>query len=298
MPLTQRFFHFIEPVWFFQDFARLGSVGCSHDTVGFHKVNKVGGASVANAEASLQQGSGSFAELDDQPHGIMVKLVVFAFAIGGVATGGAGKSFALEEEYIAGWLSFFPATHLTPYVGIHSVRPSSSVLIRAGKHTVSKYWDFDPKKRICYRSDGEYEEHYRGIFAEAVRRRLRSDSPVLAELSGGMDSSSIVCIADSIAARGASETPRLDTVSYYNDSEPNWNERPYFAKVEKKRGRVGCHIDIGNHESFTLELARSEFHATPGAGATRPSEWTDARLAEEGINDVGEFDRIFVVRFY
>src|SRR5690349_16644686 len=129
----------------------------------------------------------------------------------------AGKTFALEEEYIAGWLSFFPATHLTPYIGIHSVSPSTSVLIREGKHTVSKYWDFDPSKRIRYRTDAEYEEHFRVAFAEAVRRRLRSDSPILAELSGGMDSSSIVCMADGIIARGAAETSRLDTVSYYDD---------------------------------------------------------------------------------
>ncbi|MGC0775702.1 MAG: hypothetical protein WCD68_00740, partial [Candidatus Acidiferrum sp.] len=88
----------------------------------------------------------------------------------------AGKTFALCEEYIAGWFSFFPAAHLTPYVGIHSVPPSSSVLIRPGKHIVSKYWDFDPSKRIRYRTDGEYEEHFRTVFAEAVRRRLRSDS--------------------------------------------------------------------------------------------------------------------------
>ena len=60
-----------------------------------------------------------------------------------------------------------------------------------------------------------------------------------------MDSSAIVCMADTIIARGATETPRLDTVSYYDDSEPNWNERPYFTKVEEKRGRTGCHIDIG-----------------------------------------------------
>src|SRR6266436_2211676 len=45
----------------------------------------------------------------------------------------AGKTFALNEEYIAGWFSFFPAAHLTPYVGIHSVPPSSFVAIRADK---------------------------------------------------------------------------------------------------------------------------------------------------------------------
>ncbi len=183
----------------------------------------------------------------------------------------AGKSFPLNEEYIAGWFSFFPAAHLTPYVGISSVTPSSSVLIHAGKQTVSKYWDFDPGKRIRYRTDGEYEEHFRAVFAEAVHRRLRSDSPILAELSGGMDSSSIVCMADTILARGAAETPRLDTISYYDDSEPNWNERPYFTKIEEKRGRTGCHIDVSFQESFKFESDNEQFAATPGSGG-RPSE--------------------------
>src|SRR6202040_1086421 len=95
----------------------------------------------------------------------------------------AAKSFALEEEYIAGWLSFFPATHLTPYVGIHSVPPSCFVRLESGRQVCSRYWDFDSSRRIRYRSDGEYEEHFRSVFAKAVQRRLRSDTPVLAELS-------------------------------------------------------------------------------------------------------------------
>jgi asparagine synthase (glutamine-hydrolysing) len=179
----------------------------------------------------------------------------------------AGRTFALEEEYIAGWLGFFPATHLTPYVGIHAVPPCCSVLIRAGAHTVRKYWDFDPGNRIRYHRDSDYEEHFRDVFYEAVRRRLRSDSPVLAELSGGMDSSSIVCMADTIIASGAAETPRLDTVSYYDDSEPNWNERPYFTKVEERRGRTGCHIDGNSDAYFRFPFESGRFAATPGSDA-------------------------------
>ena len=38
----------------------------------------------------------------------------------------ADKTFALNEEYVAGWLSMFPAVHLTPCFGVHSVPPSSS----------------------------------------------------------------------------------------------------------------------------------------------------------------------------
>ena len=183
----------------------------------------------------------------------------------------AGKKPSLNEEYIAGWFSLFPAAHLTPYVGIHSVPPSSAVLIGAGKQVISKYWSFDPGKQLRYRTDREYEEHFREVFAQAVRRTLRTDGPILAELSGGMDSSSIVCMADSIIASGAAETPRLDTISYYDDSEPNWNERPYFTKVEKKRGRTGCHIDVSLQDVFSLDLGADHFAATP-CTAGNPSE--------------------------
>jgi len=184
----------------------------------------------------------------------------------------AGNSFALCEEYIAGWFSLFPATHLTPYIGIHSVPPSSSVVICDEKQTVIKYWDFDSANRIRYNTDAEYEEHFRAVFGEAVRRRLRSDSAILAELSGGMDSSSIVCMADTIIARGAAETPRLDTISYYDDSEPNWNERPYFTKVEEKRGRTGTHINVSSQKPFQFEFHSGHFAATPGSGSGRASE--------------------------
>jgi asparagine synthase (glutamine-hydrolysing) len=181
----------------------------------------------------------------------------------------ANKSFALEEEYIAGWLSFFPAAHLTPYVGIHAVPPSTFVHLCPGKETVIKYWGFDPRKQIRYAADGEYEEHFQTVFRESVRRRLRSDAPVLAELSGGMDSSSIVCMADTIIANDPTERLRLDTLSYYNDSEPNWDERPYFERVEETLGRVGCHIDVSDRRSLALDSDSDHFAATPGSYTRR-----------------------------
>jgi len=200
----------------------------------------------------------------------------------------SGKAFAINEEYIAGWLSMFPATHLSPFVGIHSVPPSSFVFLRPGKHTVSKYWDFDPTKQIRYRTDAEYEEHFRTVFATAVQRSLRSDFPVLSELSGGRDSCSIVCVADTLIARGVAETPRLDTISYYDDSEPNWNERPYFTKVEEKRGRTGWHIDVGLKDPKEKTEPKPRFEdlynrslATPGINGCCPPQFA-ACLASQG----------------
>lgn len=184
----------------------------------------------------------------------------------------AGKTFDLEEEYIAGWLASFPAAHLTPYVGIHAVPPSTFLTFHPCGHTGSRYWDFDPHKQIRYGSDSEYEEHFRNVFRESVRRRLRSDAPVLAELSGGIDSSSIVCMADQITHCGRAEASRVDTISYYNNREPNWDERSFFTVIEERRGRSGFHVDISSDDFYSFAFDRGCLRMTPASGTNAALE--------------------------
>lgn len=179
----------------------------------------------------------------------------------------ATQSAALSQEYIAGWFSRFPASHLTPYCDIHAVRPASYVLFHDGRETAQTYWAFDRTKTIFYKSSHHYEEHFREVFERSVTRRLRSTVPVLAELSGGMDSSSIVCMADHVLSRGAAKTPRLDTISYYDDSEPNWDESAYFKLVEQRRGRTGLHLPINHRRSLHPTFPADCFAATPGSGS-------------------------------
>lgn len=185
-----------------------------------------------------------------------------------------GRNFGICEEYIAGWFSYFPDVHLTPYLGIRAVPPSSCLLFRPGKHAISKYWDFAPANKIRYRTDAEYEEHFRTVFAQAVQRRLRSDRPILAELSGGLDSASILCMADTIIARGAAEDPHLDTISWFDASddhiERDSNELHWITTIEEMRGRIGLHIDLGSitrdassQESFASKFGGDGFAATP-----------------------------------
>jgi asparagine synthase (glutamine-hydrolysing) len=177
----------------------------------------------------------------------------------------AGHSFPLDRGYIAGWFGLFPASHLTPYVGIQSVPPASYVLIRENSLEVKEFWRFSSEKTLVYRNDTDYEERFRDLFEQAVRRRLRSGSPVLAELSGGMDSSSIVCMADRILAKHGNPAPRLDTVSYLSSAEPSWNELPYVSKVEEQRGRQGFHIEVHPEDGFRFDSEPECFMATPGS---------------------------------
>lgn len=177
----------------------------------------------------------------------------------------AGHRFPLNREYLAGWFGLFPAAHLTPYAGVHSVPPASYVVIRKDAVAIKEFWRFAPGKQLVYLNDADYEEHFMELFGQSVERRLRSVHPVLAELSGGMDSSSIVCMADRILAERGTGAPRLDTVTYHSPDEPNWNELPYVEIVEAQRGRPGHRIEVGSDDAFHFDSDIRPFMATPGS---------------------------------
>lgn len=182
----------------------------------------------------------------------------------------SGKQFELNHAYVAGWLGSYPAADETPYVGIRAVPPSSFVSIRPDRETIARYWDFNSGKRIVYGSDRDYEEHFRSVFKEAVHRRLRSDRPICAELSGGMDSPSVTCMADSIAST-CPDISEILTLSFYDDDEPNANELPFFSKVEEQRGRTGLHINFSGISIFNFDETES-FAALPSQTSGQPKE--------------------------
>lgn len=149
----------------------------------------------------------------------------------------------IEDEYVAGLLARSPEPGLTPYKKIYAVKPAHVVTFtQTGKRSEKRFWGLDPNKQIRYRTDAEYEEHFLHEFRDAVRCRLRSDGPVFAELSGGLDSSSTVVIADSIIAKGEAETPRLETVSQVFDESSSSDERKFIRLIEEQRGITGHHI--------------------------------------------------------
>lgn len=171
---------------------------------------------------------------------------------------------SISEEYVAGYLASFPATHLTPYNSIHSVPAGAFVRITARATSRTDYSSLQPISADLRRTDAEYQAQFLALFRQAVSRRLRSRYPVLAELSGGMDSTAIVCVADLLLADGKAEAPSLDTLSYYDDQEPNWDERPYFSLVEKKRGSIGIHLDCGRESNAFQSAPAQTFVPLPG----------------------------------
>lgn len=122
-----------------------------------------------------------------------------------------------------------------------------------------RYWDVDVKRAIRYRSDDEYAEHFRSVFREAVRCRLRSQAPVAADLSGGLDSSSIVAMAEALRAEGVAPLARLDL---YSLSFPGLacDERPFVAAVARRWNLEPRYCDGGVFDGGFYEAqVREEF---------------------------------------
>ncbi|MGB7355638.1 MAG: asparagine synthase-related protein [Acidobacteriaceae bacterium] len=152
-------------------------------------------------------------------------------------------SFTLDEEYVAGYLTATEDPTRTPYAHIRSVRPGSVVTAYEGRVDSKQFWIPRPLRTLQYRSDGDYEDQFRELFADSLRARLRAKGTVMAELSGGLDSSAIVCMSDRLIRQGQAEASRLETVSFIYDGSPTADERSYIAEVIATTGVPNYEIE-------------------------------------------------------
>lgn len=128
----------------------------------------------------------------------------------------------------------------TLYRDIRRLPPAHVAVIDASRFTLTRYWDFDLSRELRLRDDREYAEAFRERFDRAVSAHLRTDvRPVGADLSGGLDSSSIVATA---RALGATSSESLLAFSMIFPGHPAADERSYRAAVLRHTGVAG--IDV------------------------------------------------------
>jgi len=123
----------------------------------------------------------------------------------------------------------------TLYRAIFRLPPAHSLLVRSGRLWKERYWGIDPTKTVVYKTDREYADHFRELFQESVRCRLRSHGPVGSYLSGGLDSSSVVGMAQHVYRQGASADFGFETFSLIF---PGWgcDESAYIHDVGQMWG--------------------------------------------------------------
>jgi asparagine synthase (glutamine-hydrolysing) len=162
----------------------------------------------------------------------------------------AGLSAVVDEEFVASFLTCSRPSRHSPFRDVRMLPPGCSLAVGRDRRELERYWSPDPARTVRYRSDAEYEAHFRTLFREAVACRMRSDAPVYADLSGGLDSSSIVCVGDDALAAGEAETRELRTVSWVYDEATSSDERPFIRLVEDWRDRRGLHIRDEEHPTL------------------------------------------------
>ena len=90
--------------------------------------------------------------------------------------------------------------------GVKLLRPGHNMLVSASGIRTWRWWSTLDHLEDVPKSFPEQVEQFRELFLDACRMRLRSDVPIATCLSGGLDSSSILC---SLAAMSKAGTSRL-----------------------------------------------------------------------------------------
>lgn len=101
----------------------------------------------------------------------------------------------MAAEYLA---SSFCSRTETLFFNINRLPAGHYLTLIDNTIQIYQYWECIPKFRTYYKKSSDYTEHFLEIFEKSVKDRLRCQDPVCFELSGGLDSSCVVGMANTI----------------------------------------------------------------------------------------------------
>lgn len=137
-----------------------------------------------------------------------------------------------------------------------------------------RWYELTPQ--VCGASSGpSADEHFRSLFTDAVRLRLRSDVRVGTCLSGGLDSSSIVCVA----ARRLEARP-VTYSAVYGAGEPT-DESRHIAQVVEHAGVDNRQVNPESRFSPEALLRFVALHDEPVGGTSVWAQHCVFRLARD-----------------
>jgi asparagine synthase (glutamine-hydrolysing) len=155
-----------------------------------------------------------------------------------------GVSKAIDPVGLDQLFTFWsPLPDRTIFQGIHQLPPAHSLSVQHGELRITRYWDVEFSNRFEMKSARELGEQLLELLTDSTRVRLRSDVPVGAYLSGGLDSSITAALAKEL------NHERLCTFSLeFENSE--FDESQFQQDVVRRLGTehrtIRCtHDDIG-----------------------------------------------------
>lgn len=144
-----------------------------------------------------------------------------------VAAGGICSEIdpAAIDEFLTYQYVPYPGTI---WKGVKKLAPGHFAVFENGRLSVQRYWNFDPSLERPMRA-GEAQQRLRELLTDSVRLRMQSDVPLGSFLSGGIDSSMITAIAQSLS----DQPVRTFSIGF---PVADFDETGYAAKVAKHLG--------------------------------------------------------------
>lgn len=176
---------------------------------------------------------------------------------------------ALDDFFALGYV---PDPH-SIYEGTHKLPPAHYVLMRHGEEAKpQRYWSPPTRSETC--EEGDAVQHLQSMLATTTQRRLMSDVPLGAFLSGGVDSSAVVATA----ARLQDEPLATFTIGFPGAED----ETPLARMVAQRYGTVQ-HEDRASPDYIAAAVRQARIFGEPfGDSSSVPTE-TVCELARRHV---------------
>ena len=174
-----------------------------------------------------------------------------------------------------GWISYADETYFS---SVKQLEPGTNATFKIGEPLkIEKYWQIETSPSSSL-SQKESVDYFKALFDDSMKLHLRSDVPVGATLSGGIDSSSIVC---SVIKNKLSE--QLNTFSIYYEGENSVDERPFIYEIEKKYPQqFKTNYFSPSHKDIANDFEKIAYSADfPLSGSSPISQYYVMKLIKE-----------------
>lgn len=203
-----------------------------------------------------------------------------------------GVDDRLSPEAVPQFLSHgYVPTPGTFFARIRKVPPSTYEVHDLDRWTSRsvQYWDFPARaERFVESTDDlrEAERRVRELFFEAVKKRLVSDVPLGAFLSGGIDSTLVV------AAMAALSDTRVKTFSIGFEGYPDWDETRWARQVAERYGTDHTEFHVRPEDFDVVDLLAWHYDEPFGDSSAIPtylvSKLTRAKVTVALTGDGGD----------
>ncbi len=146
---------------------------------------------------------------------------------------------ALDEEFLADYLTQgIGVQPRTPFPGICRLESAHALWYDGRRATCTRYWDPRELSPFSHQDEGRFRAEFRELFRESIGCAVKPDTPILCDLSGGLDSSSIACtLGELLASEG--ETVPVHTMTYILGRRRDAREAEWIAEIRERYGFEG-----------------------------------------------------------